>query len=171
MQISIHAPTRGATIRLSLAVTAKRFQSTHPHGVRPLSACGLYTWLSLFQSTHPHGVRRSTRSTNRPRLLAFQSTHPHGVRRRLPGIKARAAKFQSTHPHGVRHGYWMYLGATAKYFNPRTHTGCDALTRGRCGGYSAISIHAPTRGATIVLVKIELVRLQFQSTHPHGVRP
>ena len=33
-QVSIHAPTRGATIRRYLAVPSPVFQSTHPHGVR-----------------------------------------------------------------------------------------------------------------------------------------
>ena len=77
-------------------------------------------------------------------------------------------------------------------FNPRTHTGCDypiqkehystiyvsihAPTRGAtamgCKNPSGISvsIHAPTRGATRKEFE-SLTDKEFQSTHPHGVRP
>ena len=34
--VSIHAPTRGATVRLLITFCTSGFQSTHPHGVRPL---------------------------------------------------------------------------------------------------------------------------------------
>ena len=80
------------------------------------------------------------------------------------------------------------------YFNPRTHTGCDefiylmgtmgitisihAPTRGATldAGrlipfYIDISIHAPTRGATGRVHKEVFQKFIFQSTHPHGVRP
>ena len=62
--------------------------------IQPLTA-------SRFQSTHPHGVRRC-------RLLPFgidrefQSTHPHGVRPQQKPQISVVIKFQSTHPHGVR---------------------------------------------------------------------
>src|SRR5699024_2841997 len=78
-------------------------------------------------------------------------------------------------------------------FNPRTHMGCDrtamygldtlrmisihAPTWGATAnalltkhGY-VISIHAPTWGATVPTAAYAFVRGQFQSTHPHGVRP
>ena len=55
-QVSIHAPTRGATDYLFIHIITLWFQSTHPHGVR------LYDYAERvgeheFQSTHPHGVR------------------------------------------------------------------------------------------------------------------
>ena len=34
--VSIHAPTRGATLVNIMSVTRPKFQSTHPHGVRPI---------------------------------------------------------------------------------------------------------------------------------------
>ena len=54
--VSIHAPTWGATCRLLLFVGLIVFQSTHPHGVRPISSCSPPCSFQ-FQSTHPHGVR------------------------------------------------------------------------------------------------------------------
>ncbi len=54
--------------------------------------------------------------------------------------------FQSTHPHGVR------------------------LRRiNRFSRWYLVSIHAPTRGATLISSTIIRI-LVFQSTHPHGVR-
>ena len=54
--------------------------------------------------------------------------------------------FQSTHPHGVRHWVSKFFFAVNS-FNPRTHMGCDALVRCHHRG-CAVSIHAPTWGAT-----------------------
>ena len=54
--------------------------------------------------------------------------------------------FQSTHPHGVRQCVTYYL----------THP-------------KNVSIHAPTRGATIS-IRHPWSSVKFQSTHPHGVR-
>ena len=54
--VSIHAPTRGATNSQILFTMSLVFQSTHPHGVRPL-AKAMYLPALQFQSTHPHGVR------------------------------------------------------------------------------------------------------------------
>ena len=79
-------------------------------------------------------------------------------------------KFQSTHPHGVRLSLTYENLSLSKRFNPRTHTGCDipspsAATRRSCFNprthtgcdghtqqywlYYQVSIHAPTRGATL----------------------
>ena len=168
--VSIHAPTRGATRTGGTAYGGMAvFQSTHPHGVRPTHLCKFISNNFGFQSTHPHGVRLNlsawlypifnvsihaptrgaTTSTFALSSFAtlFQSTHPHGVRRSGESVHTRLRRFQSTHPHGVR------LETTPK----------ERATR-------QVSIHAPTRGATITLVQKEKF-IMFQSTHPHGVRP
>ena len=54
-------------------------------------------------------------------------------------------------------------------FNPRTHTGCDALRSRTWHASRPVSIHAPTRGATWLWYN-DMDKLMFQSTHPHGVR-
>ena len=58
LTVSIHAPTRGATSQSATSFGVSKFQSTHPHGVRPryFDSEGVAT--KRFQSTHPHGVRR-----------------------------------------------------------------------------------------------------------------
>ena len=53
-------------------------------------------------------------------------------------------------------------------FNPRTHEGCDCLCLIRDLNL-AVSIHAPTRGAT-TLNTDGTASGMFQSTHPRGVR-
>ena len=129
LDISIHAPARGATcISLFRTSMYRLFQSTHPHGVRQ-SLAFYHRWCGrAFQSTHPHGVRREDYDTfvfpN-----GFQSTHPHGVRRSESlSNEERGKVFQSTHPHGVRRFqiaafFWPHAD-----FNPRTRTGCDGLS-------------------------------------------
>ncbi len=79
-----------------------------PFGFNPRTHTGCDTFSgsldgiwAKFQSTHPHGVRPSlpwTISIDR----RFQSTHPHGVRRLRTVNTIHRSKFQSTHPHGVR---------------------------------------------------------------------
>ena len=48
-------------------------------------------------------------------------------------------------------------------FNPRTHTGCDLLISGRSSLHRFVSIHAPTRGATLYGARV--VSLQYVSIH------
>ena len=76
-------------------------------------------------------------------------------------------------------------------FNSRTHAGCDsrkdsfesviavsihAPTRGATGEQTwynfklTVSIHAPTRGATYTCANLQSVGKWFQFTHPRGVR-
>ena len=129
--VSIHAPTWGATGRKNIHRNARRFQSTHPHGVRQLSQTDI-VFDELFQSTHPHGVRPNKKG--RPAAEGkFQSTHPHGVRRASPVKSTSAARFQSTHPHGVR-----------------------LLQNSLFTLSAAVSIHAPTWGATMCIVPSSL---------------
>ena len=98
--VSIHAPTRGATKYWREKEKNNRFQSTHPRGVRLIRSV-ISSLASLFQSTHPRGVR--------PGLRPFSTD----------GIE-----FQSTHPRGVRQQRET-LRPVLPCFNPRTHEGCD----------------------------------------------
>ena len=102
VDISIHAPTWGATSRdcdscgsvfhfnprthvgcdvgyRLQVLTRKRFQSTHPRGVRRIGK-NTFTVTELFQSTHPRGVRLGSTLTIVWIHRIFQSTHPRGVR-------------------------------------------------------------------------------------------
>ena len=121
--VSIHAPTRGATLQTFRVVQYEMFQSTHPHGVRPAPNCEVGT-TPRFQSTHPHGVRHNGHYC-RHQHKRFQSTHPHGVR---PFTLPHAWLMPSVSIHAPTRGatiLQMFLCAICASFNPRTHTGCD----------------------------------------------
>ncbi len=78
--------------------------------------------------------------------------------------------FQSTHPRGVRLDEYMMPKLIENGFNPRTRGGCDPppfLERYRI---IIVSIHAPAGGATWLLSPNAQLNIQFQSTHPRGVR-
>ena len=169
----------------------KKFQSTHPRGVRRGSTCS--TWmLPWFQSTHPRGVRQvgvlegamhTDVSIHAPAWgatgLAGQVIVDIAVSIHAPAWGATSASenhlgreswFQSTHPRGVR------LDAAA-------HLRHQLL----------VSIHAPAWGATAASTAARAIRpcfnprtrvgcddksqeadrkrILFQSTHPRGVRP
>ena len=55
-------------------------------------------------------------------------------------------------------------------FNSRTHAGCDEDKEEKAAKLEAVSIHAPTRGATKIRRKKPRNLRQFQFTHPRGVR-
>ena len=123
------------------------FQSTHPHGVRQF-------WLNIGSSTILVSIHAPTRGATRKLLeklskYQFQSTHPHGVRRFFAAKFVVVIKFQSTHPHGVRPKLRIFRRAVL-CFNPRTHTGCDPYCRSATVAIY-VSIHAPTRGATLYI--------------------
>ena len=141
-----------------------------------------------FQSTHPRGVRRHENGSSIS-LYLFQSTHPHGVRHELGSIERFLKSFNPrTHMGCDAHRFlrarlWRcfnprtHMGCdlsvigytrSRKSFNPRTHMGCDPTITARIE-ILRVSIHAPTWGATGFQLSSMTCDL-FQSTHPHGVR-
>ena len=101
IRVSIHAPTRGATHAFCDLCYSYKFQSTHPHGVRPLLKSGDI----IAYKVSIHAPTRGATLLER---------HTEGV-----------DEFQSTHPHGVRHPIPILVSPWI-CFNPRTHTGCDS---------------------------------------------
>ena len=77
------------------------------------------------------------------------------------------SQFQSTLPRGERHRDDISVCKHLS-FNPRSHEGSDSCGR-RTNRAKRVSIHAPTRGAT--LRSVQCYRVQgFQSTLPRGER-
>ncbi len=98
--VSIHAPARGATdVRVIIGVVCL-FQSTPPHGERPvrLPTKAKEIW---FQSTPPHGERPNV-GHQINHVGEFQSTPPHGERQERDRNGGECKMFQSTPPHGER---------------------------------------------------------------------
>ena len=164
------------------------FQSTHPHGVRRTRGLYLHRH-AQFQSTHPHGVRRlgktgiditqgfnprthmgcdRTGDTQTELCGGFQSTHPHGVRPHTP-ISSSYRRSFNPRTHMGCDGLKKTGIDITQGFNPRTHMGCDSEWKTRLH-FHEVSIHAPTWGATTRGLYLHR-HAQFQSTHPHGVRP
>ena len=100
MLVSIHAPTRGATCKITNKVFKNKVSIHAPTRGATLNGL-LCRFCARFQSTHPHGVR-----------LFNIIYHTHN------------RTFQSTHPHGVRLEVGKVI-INKTSFNPRTHTGCD----------------------------------------------
>ena len=146
--VSIHAPTRGATgfVGLSSSEIASFNPRTHTGCDLRICASSLAT---ISVSIHAP-TRGATEKQNQWNIDQwFQSTHPHGVRPSVSSAPGDINTFQSTHPHGVRQNgdllkfivipvsiHAPTRGATScdifkldnvSGFNPRTHTGCDQL--------------------------------------------
>ena len=143
--VSIHAPAWGAThYNNAFMDWFNKFQSTHPHGVRHLSArldtsiayvsihapawgatsVGELLPVSVIVSIHAPAWGATKIFLYMSSTFGFQSTHPHGVRPDIEKKLYQPNQFQSTHPHGVRLSNKLITGSM----------------------------------------------FQFQSTHPHGVR-
>ena len=128
--VSIHAPTRGATREGISPATGKRKVSIHAP-TRGATHAKDHCWSQLQVSIHAP-TRGATIST---------SLSPEAYR-----------LFQSTHPRGVRRWRGNVHKEVRLCFNPRTHAGCDLSNFGVRVVYAKVSIHAPTRGATDVPV-------------------
>ena len=127
-EVSIHAPTRGATTPYANTNDQIEFQSTHPHGVRLPVLLGLPI-VSLFQSTHPHGVRLNACQKAIHQFIVSIHAPTRGATPFCHPLRLSRALFQSTHPHGVRLA-GVHVVLRHSCFNPRTHTGCDSNERG-----------------------------------------
>jgi len=142
--VSIHAPARGATQKYKI-VSYPYFVSIHApaRGATPETA--FYTVSQKFQSTHPHGVRPN-------HLIISQFYLCFNPRTRTGCDKVILKQYDELmrfNPR-TRTGCDILLRVNffvQKCFNPRTRTGCDVRILAICE-QSNVSIHAPARGAT-----------------------
>ena len=167
VKVSIHAPARGATSSFNQwskyaksfnprtrtgcdrPVLIKRplmvvFQSTHPHGVRPLPERWAWTLTRCFNPRTRTGCDLGGRF-----LFGNKGVSIHAP--------ARGATNQSKYSL-IR--VKVSIHAPARGATPWGIT----FPLGK-----AVSIHAPARGATLSQM-CSFNRNAFQSTHPHGVR-
>ena len=99
--ISIHAPSWGATAGSVITRPSNGFQSTHPRGVRLVAA-------AVGEGYHAISIHAPSWGATR-RLLSLPTISTHFNPRTLVGCddggpkgKTTVIKFQSTHPRGVR---------------------------------------------------------------------
>ena len=122
---------------------------------------------SMFQSTHPHGVRQALVVYCLPNTECFNPRTRMGCDSSVLSILLLLRCFNPRTRMGCDVPSKLPR-RSALSFNPRTRTGCDPAFH-KVSRPIPVSIHAPARGATQQQYKNQL-KLQFQSTHPHGVR-
>ena len=144
--ISIHAPAWGATAQAGAAVPTGRFQSTHPHGVRPRARAYSFRAPRHFNPRTRMGCDtvRVIYSASRAR---FQSTHPHGVR---PKTMRRAARKHSISIHAPAWGATILRLPSPLLLQISIHAPAWGATLMVPVSHevASISIHAPAWGAT-----------------------
>jgi len=187
-RVSIHAPTRGATPAVLPNLLYILFQFTRPRGARLRAIIAARsTSVSIHAPTRGATCGRSTAlpasSTNVSihaptrgatcggwlhRLSLGVSIHAptRGATCHAP-LSISSGQFQFTRPRGARRSC-HYPGARCRRFNSRAHAGRDVEPGGRCP-LRSVSIHAPTRGATVVRRELPM-RSMFQFTRPRGAR-
>ena len=188
--ISVHAPTRGATSNsLSFSIFSV-FQSTLPREER-LLGLNFKEANSIFQSTLPREERLLQQYLSHFQLL-FQSTLPREKRRNYATTGDIPTKFQSTLPREERRAKRTCLPKEPSDFNPRSHERSDPQPTPLVCPPTFISIHAPTRGATQGVIdlhsglydfnprshersdahsqRVSVTRSKFQSTLPREER-
>ena len=146
--ISIHAPTRGATVKNRFGLTDGKFQSTLPRGERRRK-WKVFLVCIYFNPRSHEGSDSGTECISN----AFRNFNPRsheGSDTLITGTAMPSIIFQSTLPRGERH-LDISLHLNSGHFNPRSHEGSDANGIDPGDIEFVISIHAPTRGATATL--------------------
>ena len=166
--VSIHAPTRGATLYLSRLIASIWFQSTRPRGARLLQ--GKVIDGDAFVSIHAptrgatllrllrkqmmevsiHAPTRGATRLNSPTASIPRSFNPraHAGRDHMRAIRRYLKEeFQSTRPRGARPnlGVTVNLDFLFQSTRPRGARRVELLNK---AFDHLVSIHAPTRGAT-----------------------
>ena len=189
IRISIHAPTRGATGKRGGNTTGNRYFNPRSHE-RSDGSDGLdYGFVSNF---NPRSHERSDVKSKSKKgwCIIFQSTLPREERRMplymdtiyiyfnprshersdLSGFQPiLLLLFQSTLPREERQRSDSAGFHKWDNFNPRSHERSD-LPPALSSPGTIISIHAPTRGATLSSNGMFLMVLVFQSTLPREER-
>ena len=168
IEVSIHAPARGATGRL-------RRRDRQTGRFNPRAREGRDAALRAERKTAEEvSIHAPARGATRHHPdhdgdQQFQSTRPRGARHRSAGSRWREAAFQSTRPRGAR------LGSPRRKcglngFNPRAREGRD--TRPRSSSVTRRSFNPRAReGRDQALARQGATGRQFQSTRPRGARP
>ena len=165
--VSIHAPTRGATFVSSCMSVSMKVSIHAPTRGATISADHLGR-LSAFQSTRPRGARLHSGSGLPRRARRFNPRAHAGRDERVAGDGAWTSLFQSTRPRGARPSDACALCVASAVSIHAPTRGATSAVHVRPDG-PAVSIHAPTRGATRIAFGNKRA-VMFQSTRPRGAR-
>ena len=145
MAISIHAPTRGATLQKLQSAGVKGISIHAP--TRGATIFAIFSCTGLFISIHAPTRGATQETISLTEIISDFNPRSH----------KGSDRWNSNN------------NLNFNYFNPRSHKGSDIsklIITCNCG----ISIHAPTRGATTRPVTLVKCFLLFQSTLPQGER-
>ena len=166
-RISIHAPTWGATYSPQLLEQELQFQSTHPRGVRRSRPRMMPT--RHYFNPRTHVGCDNTEKTKLEQVTISIHAPTWGATALYDIINA----FVTISIHAPTWGATIALRndvSAATNFNPRTHVGCDVWHQrrsNRCSHFNPRT-HVGCDGASTHMFRFFV---QFQSTHPRGVRP
>ncbi len=121
--ISIHAPTRGATISFGQSSFRCPFQSTLPQGERQFSVA-LVRSLGWFQSTLPQGERQFRTLKTDIFTLYFNPRSHKGSDSTETGSSSSLWNF-NPRSHKGSDSIGSRSTKAVSYFNPRSHKGSD----------------------------------------------
>jgi len=158
VEVSIHAPARGATTSCSIVGASIMFQSTPPRGGRHHGGTESAREGGFNPRPRAGGDVPYVRTTISPPV----SIHaPARGATRSSSTNHTRSRFQSTPPRGGRRVPWLPSPANI-CFNPRPRAGGDAC---ECELMICVcvSIHAPARGAT--LKRLQAFRVLAVSIH------
>ena len=141
----------GDTKDVGGSLSAIAFQSTPPRGGRLEKALDIHA-----AQVSIHAPARG--ATFRPLLspcfpVSFNPRPRAGGDKALLGGVSYVLAFQSTPPRGGRQNQWFSRSGASRRFNPRPRAGGDRYVRNGASALVVVSIHAPARGATRVLLQ------------------
>ena len=155
----------GDSCSRAVRVSIFLFQSTPPHGGRPLGVCSRFPdyW---FQSTPPHGGRL----LYRVEILGCSVSIHAPAWGATPRGRNRRSRSHCFNPRPRMGGdiWWRACTTRPCGFNPRPRMGGDGIET-LLDHVIRVSIHAPAWGATTSTRKL-FIPFPFQSTPPHGGR-
>ena len=103
------------------------------------------------------------------RKTNFNPRSREGSDKKVVAIRWNDNRFQSTLPRRERLNQRLERWDTIPYFNPRSREGSDGIpTIAKI--FCKISIHAPAKGATAILIESFFCDNKFQSTLPRRER-
>ena len=121
--ISIHAPTRGATISFGQSSFRCPFQSTLPQGERQFSVA-LVRSLGWFQSTLPQGERQF-RTLKTDIFTLYFNPRSHKGSDSIGSRSTKAVSYFNPRSHKGSDPSYGASWSVYCHFNPRSHKGSD----------------------------------------------
>ena len=165
--VSIHAPTKGATQHNEL------YQSGLPVSIHAPTkgATGLMASEGGQREVSIHAPTKGATGTIQsnesiPRSCFNPRSH-EGSDLCSEVLPAADPMFQSTLPRRERPLRYLFFYAIYNVFNPRSHEGSDYV-RYLCNLDYEVSIHAPTKGATAMIIRSLILQKSFNPRSHEG---